>query len=55
MRSSSPDFVAGHSLGEWTGQIVSEMIPDDYVDDFLARMRPGAIEVSDVTPLRMCP
>ena len=44
----SPDLMAGHSLGEWTGQIVSQMIPTGYIDDFLARMRPGAIEVSDV-------
>ncbi|MCB0962319.1 MAG: polyketide synthase dehydratase domain-containing protein [Acidimicrobiales bacterium] len=43
-----PDAVAGHSLGEWTGQIASGMIPLDYVDEFLDRLHPGAIEVSDV-------
>ena len=43
-----PDLIAGHSLGEWTGQIVSGMVPTDYIDDFIERLRPGAIEVSDV-------
>jgi acyl transferase domain-containing protein/phosphopantetheinyl transferase len=43
-----PDLVAGHSLGEWTGQVVSGMIPEGYVDTFIGGMRPGAIEVSDV-------
>jgi acyl transferase domain-containing protein/phosphopantetheinyl transferase len=43
-----PDVVAGHSLGEWTGQIASGMIPMSYVDEFLDGLQPGAIEVSDV-------
>jgi malonyl CoA-acyl carrier protein transacylase len=44
----SPDLVAGHSLGEWTGQIASGMIPASYVEEFLDGLQPGAIEVSDV-------
>ena len=43
-----PDALAGHSLGEWTGQIVSEMIPAASVDEFLATLQPGSVEVSDV-------
>ncbi|MCB0988419.1 MAG: polyketide synthase dehydratase domain-containing protein [Microthrixaceae bacterium] len=43
-----PDAVAGHSLGEWTGQIVSGMIPDESVEEFLGSLRPGSVEVSDV-------
>ncbi|HWJ98150.1 MAG TPA: acyltransferase domain-containing protein, partial [Acidimicrobiales bacterium] len=43
-----PDLAAGHSLGEWTGQIVSGQIPTTYVDDFLDSLQPGSIEVSDV-------
>jgi acyl transferase domain-containing protein/phosphopantetheinyl transferase (holo-ACP synthase) len=44
----APDAIAGHSLGEWTGQIVSGQIPDSYVDEFLHSLEPGSIEVSDV-------
>jgi acyl transferase domain-containing protein/phosphopantetheinyl transferase (holo-ACP synthase) len=43
-----PDVVAGHSLGEWAGQIASGQIPRRYVDEFLDELHPGAIEVSDV-------
>lgn len=43
-----PDVTAGHSLGEWTGQIVSGQIPTSYVDEFLDSLQPGSIEVSDV-------
>lgn len=43
-----PDLIAGHSLGEWTGQIVSGMIPGSFVDQFLESLQPGSIEVSDV-------
>lgn len=42
------DAMAGHSLGEWTGQIVSGMIPTASVEEFLATMQPGSVEVSDV-------
>jgi acyl transferase domain-containing protein/phosphopantetheinyl transferase (holo-ACP synthase) len=43
-----PDLAAGHSLGEWTGQVVSGQIPGSYVDEFLDGLQPGSIEVSDV-------
>ncbi len=43
-----PDLAAGHSLGEWTGQIVSGQIPTTYVEAFLDGLQPGSIEVSDV-------
>ncbi|MCB0958992.1 MAG: polyketide synthase dehydratase domain-containing protein, partial [Acidimicrobiales bacterium] len=43
-----PDAVAGHSLGEWAGQIASGQIPRSYLDEFLDELHPGAIEVSDV-------
>ena len=43
-----PDVIAGHSLGEWTGQIVSGMIPESYVEGFLDGLGPSGIEVSDV-------
>ena len=42
-----PDVVAGHSLGEWTAQIVTGMIPVDAVDDFVAEMRPGQLDFAD--------
>ncbi|QXC59428.1 polyketide synthase dehydratase domain-containing protein [Aquihabitans sp. G128] len=47
------DAIAGHSLGEWTGQIASGMIPASYVEAFLATLRPGSIEVSDVVFLAL--
>ncbi|NLD75115.1 MAG: 4'-phosphopantetheinyl transferase superfamily protein [Acidimicrobiales bacterium] len=47
------DLMAGHSLGEWTGQIVSGMIPRSFIDQFLDRLKPGAIEVSDVVFLAL--
>ncbi|MEZ5180136.1 MAG: acyltransferase domain-containing protein [Acidimicrobiales bacterium] len=42
------DAMAGHSLGEWTGQVASGMIPASYVEEFLGSLQPGSIEVSDV-------
>lgn len=43
-----PDLIAGHSLGEWTGQVVSGMIPADQADDLRRSLRPGSVEVPDV-------
>ncbi|MGN0064834.1 MAG: beta-ketoacyl synthase N-terminal-like domain-containing protein [Nocardioides sp.] len=43
-----PDEIAGHSLGEWTGQVVSSMVAEDAVEAFLSDLRPGGIEVPDV-------
>lgn len=48
-----PDVVAGHSLGEWSGQIVSGMIPDAAVEEFLGSLRPESIQVSDVVFLAL--
>ncbi len=42
-----PDVMIGHSLGEWTGMVASEMIPPGAIDAFLAALPPG-IDVPDV-------
>ncbi len=42
------DVIAGHSLGEWTGMVVSEMIPPAAADAFVAALPAGALEVPDV-------
>ncbi|WP_084337723.1 type I polyketide synthase [Actinomadura oligospora] len=42
----APGALAGHSLGEWTAMIVGGIYPR--VDDFIASMRPGMVEVPDV-------
>ncbi len=44
----TPDVIAGHSVGEWTGMIVSEMIPPSVLDSFVAGLRPGSLEVPGV-------
>jgi phosphopantetheine--protein transferase-like protein len=41
-----PGAVAGHSLGEWTAMIAAGIYPA--IDDFIASMRPGMVEVPDV-------
>ncbi|MBE7324086.1 polyketide synthase dehydratase domain-containing protein [Nocardioides sp. Y6] len=43
-----PDLIAGHSLGEWTGQVVSGMIPADQADELRRSLQPGSVEVPDV-------
>ncbi|WP_110240540.1 type I polyketide synthase [Nocardioides gilvus] len=43
-----PDQIAGHSLGEWTGHVVSGMIPFEHVHTMLAGLKPGAMEFPDV-------
>ncbi|HEY8544749.1 MAG TPA: beta-ketoacyl synthase N-terminal-like domain-containing protein [Acidimicrobiales bacterium] len=48
-----PDMVAGHSLGEWTGEVATGVIPDDRFDEFVERLRPGAVEVADVVFLAL--
>ncbi|MFT3695513.1 MAG: beta-ketoacyl synthase N-terminal-like domain-containing protein [Kofleriaceae bacterium] len=47
-RHITPDAIAGHSLGEWTGMVVSEMIPPAIADDFVRSLPAGALEVPDV-------
>ncbi|CAN5138369.1 type I polyketide synthase [soil metagenome] len=44
----TPDVIAGHSLGEWTGMVVSEMIPPVAAEAFVAALPAGALEVPDV-------
>ena len=48
-----PDMVAGHSLGEWTGEVATGVIPDERFDDFVDRLRPGAVEMADVVFLAL--
>lgn len=43
-----PDVIAGHSIGEWTGMIVSELIPPAEVDSFVASIDPAELEVPGV-------
>jgi len=43
-----PDAIAGHSLGEWTGMVVSEMIPPAEVDGFIGALPENSLEVPDV-------
>ncbi len=43
-----PDLVAGHSLGEWSGEIATELIPREHIDAFIDNLRPGHLEVPDV-------
>jgi acyl transferase domain-containing protein/phosphopantetheinyl transferase (holo-ACP synthase) len=42
-----PDVIAGHSLGEWTAMVASEMIPSSAIDAFLDEL-PPSLEVPDV-------
>jgi acyl transferase domain-containing protein/phosphopantetheinyl transferase len=44
----APDAIAGHSLGEWTGMVASEMIPPGDVESFVASLPAGSLEVPDV-------
>jgi acyl transferase domain-containing protein/phosphopantetheinyl transferase len=41
--------VAGHSIGEWSGMIMSGMIPAAEVDSFLGSLVPGSLEVPGVS------
>lgn len=43
----APDAIAGHSMGEWTGMVASEMIPPGAVDAFLDEL-PHGLDVPDV-------
>jgi acyl transferase domain-containing protein len=46
-----PGVLAGHSLGEWTAMVVAGIYPD--IDEFIASLRPGMIEVPDVVYLSL--
>ncbi|HEY3803591.1 MAG TPA: beta-ketoacyl synthase N-terminal-like domain-containing protein [Kofleriaceae bacterium] len=43
-----PAAIAGHSLGEWTGMVISELIPADSIDAFVRDLPAGSLEVPDV-------
>lgn len=43
-----PDHVAGHSSGEWTGMMITGLIPADRVDEILGSLAPGSLEVPGV-------
>jgi acyl transferase domain-containing protein/phosphopantetheinyl transferase len=47
-RGVNPDVICGHSLGEWTGMVASEMIPPDAADAFVAGLEVGTLAVPDV-------
>ncbi|MFO0759251.1 MAG: beta-ketoacyl synthase N-terminal-like domain-containing protein [Byssovorax sp.] len=44
-----PAMIAGHSIGEWSGMIASEMIPRDEIDGIIARLAPESVSVPGVT------
>ena len=44
----APDVYAGHSLGEWTGMVASQLIPPAAAAAFVGGLRPGSLEVPDV-------
>ncbi len=44
----TPDMMAGHSIGEWSGMIASEMIPRSDVDAIIRGLVPEEVEVPGV-------
>ena len=44
----TPHLIAGHSIGEWSGMIASEMIPREHVDRIIAALAPEDVEVPGV-------
>jgi malonyl CoA-acyl carrier protein transacylase len=49
----TPDLLAGHSIGEWTGLITSETVHPDHVEDFIDGLELDRLMVSDVVYLAM--
>lgn len=45
-----PDAIAGHSIGEWSGMLAAGIV-EGSVEDFLAHLTPGTLEVAPVTYL----
>jgi acyl transferase domain-containing protein len=45
---ASPDDIAGHSLGEWTGAFTAELIPAALAEGFLDGLEPGGLELPGV-------
>src|SRR5690606_13462303 len=48
-----PGAIAGHSLGEWCGELAAGILPDAVFDRFVDQLRPGSIEVSDTVCLAL--
>ncbi len=44
-----PDAIAGHSVGEWSGMVASEMVPRDSIDEFTDSLKPGSLDTVDLT------
>ena len=40
--------MAGHSIGEWSANLASDLVPAGVADHFLAKVRPGDVEVPGV-------
>ncbi|HEY3141773.1 MAG TPA: beta-ketoacyl synthase N-terminal-like domain-containing protein [Acidimicrobiales bacterium] len=49
----APDMVAGHSLGEWSGELVTGVVPPDQIDAFIDQLQPGAVQFADVVFLAL--
>lgn len=48
-----PDLMAGHSVGEWTAQIVTGMTPLDALEPLLDQLHPGRLRHPDVAYLAL--
>ncbi|WP_300671385.1 beta-ketoacyl synthase N-terminal-like domain-containing protein [Desulfoluna sp.] len=44
----TPDVVAGHSIGEWSGMIATGVIDSKGLDEFIQNLEAGSLEVPDV-------
>jgi phosphopantetheine--protein transferase-like protein len=44
----TPDVMAGHSLGEWTAMIASGLYEREAIDEFVATLWPGVVDVPDL-------
>lgn len=43
-----PKDIAGHSIGEWSGMLAAGILSEPTIDAFMARLRPGSLEVPGV-------
>lgn len=43
-----PKDIAGHSIGEWSGMLAAGVLSEPTIDAFMARVRPGGLEVPGV-------
>ncbi len=43
-----PKDIAGHSIGEWSGMLAAGILSEPTIDAFMARIRPGSLEVPGV-------